>query len=172
MTKEDINKAFEGRLRLKGLDGFEDCEVRQLSGKYIKDLLFDFFEAGIILAGRDKVYIGPKIDIETPSSSEDCVITIEHANTRRMLLRSLKFRQEVFSASFMMQYPAQLLQDFYNYWSEPNRSNTKMRCELQKTWDTKRRLATWARNDFNHYGTSQPTINEQRTEKLADILTD
>ena len=172
MTKEDINKAFEGRLRLKGLDGFEDCEVRQLSGKYIKDLLFDFFEAGIMLGERDKVHDGPRIEIEAPTDERESFFCTDRLSAKKLEARALKFKQEVLSAQFLAVYPPQLLQDFYNYWSEPNRSNTKMRCELQKTWDTKRRLATWARNDFNHYGTSQPTINEQRTKKLADILTD
>lgn len=35
---------------------------------------------------------------------------------------------------------------FWKYWTEPNKSNTKLRFELQKTWDTKRRLDTWFSN--------------------------
>jgi len=40
-----------------------------------------------------------------------------------------------------------LYADFVPYWTEPNKSKTKMRFELEKTWDTKRRLQTWIRND-------------------------
>lgn len=172
MTKEQMNKAFNGRLRLKGLDGFEDCEVRRLSGQYVKELLFDFFEAGMMLAERGVACVGPGIETETPTLLEDCVIVTGQTNADKLKYRSLKFRQEVFSEVFLGQYPVQLLQDFFDYWSEPNRSHTKMRCELQKTWDTKRRLATWAKNDFHHYGTNQPTLDEQRKDKLANILTD
>lgn len=46
MKKEEIDKAFEGRWRIKGFDSYE---VRQLSGKDVKTLCRDFFEAGICL---------------------------------------------------------------------------------------------------------------------------
>lgn len=32
---------------------------------------------------------------------------------------------------------------FVSYWTEPNKSKTRLRYELEKTWDTKRRLLTW-----------------------------
>lgn len=51
MTKEQ-EKAFEGRWRFKG---FDEYEVRQLSGRDIREYCRDFFEAGILLTGRDKV---------------------------------------------------------------------------------------------------------------------
>lgn len=38
---------------------------------------------------------------------------------------------------------------FIEYWTEPNKSKTKMRYEMQTTWDTKRRLLRWANNNFN-----------------------
>ena len=43
-------------------------------------------------------------------------------------------------------YPEQMLKDFCNYWTEPNKSKSKMRFELQQTWDLGRRLQTWANN--------------------------
>lgn len=45
MTKEQ-EKAFEGRWRFKG---FDEYEVRQLSGRDIREYCRDFFEAGILL---------------------------------------------------------------------------------------------------------------------------
>ena len=41
-----------------------------------------------------------------------------------------------------------ILDDFVSYWTEPNKSNTKMRFELQPTFDNKRRLGTWLKNDY------------------------
>tara|TARA_R100000781_G_scaffold93876_1_gene58357 strand:- start:19 stop:771 length:753 start_codon:yes stop_codon:yes gene_type:complete len=38
---------------------------------------------------------------------------------------------------------------FLEYWSEPNKSNTRMRWELEKTWDLSRRLKRWANSNFN-----------------------
>ena len=49
--------------------------------------------------------------------------------------------------TYYPKYPKETLRAFYDYWTEPNRSNTKMRFELEKTWSTKRRLGTWARRE-------------------------
>lgn len=38
------------------------------------------------------------------------------------------------------------LQEFVAYWTEPNKSRTKLRWELEKTWDTGRRLKRWFKN--------------------------
>jgi len=38
------------------------------------------------------------------------------------------------------------IKKFISYWTEPNKSKTKLRWELEKTWDTKRRLGNWMRN--------------------------
>ncbi len=38
-----------------------------------------------------------------------------------------------------------LLAEFFDYWSEPNKKG-KMKFELEKTWDTKRRLFRWQNN--------------------------
>ena len=43
-------------------------------------------------------------------------------------------------------YDESILNGFIDYWTEPNKSNTKMKYELQKTWETKRRIKTWANN--------------------------
>jgi hypothetical protein len=61
--------------------------------------------------------------------------------------RKLKFSHTL--EPFLKTYGKDLLNDFYKYWTEPNVSNSKFRRELQKTWDTQRRLETWAKNDKN-----------------------
>lgn len=46
---------------------------------------------------------------------------------------------------YLEKYPKEMIREFFDYWSEPNRSNTKMRFELEKTWETNRRLSTWSK---------------------------
>lgn len=46
-------------------------------------------------------------------------------------------------------YDTVMIRDFFLYWTEPNKTKTKMLFEMQKTWDTGKRLARWASNDFN-----------------------
>lgn len=45
---------------------------------------------------------------------------------------------------YVGQYPKEMIRAFFDYWSELNKSGTKMRYELEKTWELPRRLATWA----------------------------
>ncbi len=49
---------------------------------------------------------------------------------------------------FAERYGQEMIGQFAEYWTEPNRSNTRMRFELQRTWNTSIRLARWARNDY------------------------
>lgn len=62
-------------------------------------------------------------------------------------VRKLKFAETL--KPFLEIYGKDLCNDFYKYWTEPNRSNTKFRQETEKTWDTARRLEKWAKNDKN-----------------------
>lgn len=56
-------------------------------------------------------------------------------------------RKEKFYASlvpFVDKYGKDMIRDFFDYWSEMNRSKTKMRYEQQATWELALRLKTWA----------------------------
>lgn len=59
-----------------------------------------------------------------------------------------EFRQEL--KQYTLEFGEDMINDFFNYWSEPNRSKTKMRKDIERTWDTHRRLLTWfKRNNEN-----------------------
>lgn len=56
-------------------------------------------------------------------------------------------RKEKFYASlvpFVDKYGKDMIRDFFDYWSEMNRSKSKMRFEQQATWELALRLKTWA----------------------------
>lgn len=59
--------------------------------------------------------------------------------------RKLKFASTL--KPFLDKFGKDLLNDFYFYWTEPNKSNTKFRQEMEKTWDLERRLNQWAKNE-------------------------
>lgn len=62
-------------------------------------------------------------------------------------IRKLKFADTL--KPFVEKYGKEMVRKFYDYWTEPNKSNTKFKQELQKTWDTKRRLDSWNSNNFD-----------------------
>ena len=59
--------------------------------------------------------------------------------------RKLKFASTI--KPYLDIYGKEMLNDFYKYWTEPNKSNTTFRQELEKTWSIERRIETWAKND-------------------------
>lgn len=82
-------------------------------------------------------------------------------NEQRLQERKNKFMSEL--AQYVAVYGDKTIRDFANYWTEANRSNTKMRYEMQPTWNTAMRLATWARRE-------QPESTPQRrTGKTAPM---
>lgn len=65
---------------------------------------------------------------------------------------NIESRKKIFYDSiskFKDSYPKEVLREFYEYWIEPNKSNTKMRFELERTWDLSLRLKKWANNNFS-----------------------
>ena len=71
-------------------------------------------------------------------------------------------------------YGRDMVREFYNYWTEPNKSGTKMRYELEKTWDAKRRVATWANRQHTFSARTVSTNSEEsrqkRTTEAAELI--
>ena len=60
-------------------------------------------------------------------------------------------------------YKESILNGFIDYWTEPNKSNTKMKFELNKTWQTELRLKTWVANQKKW---DKPKSNSKTMSKL------
>lgn len=65
--------------------------------------------------------------------------------TERINDRRLQFKQEL--SLYVSKYGSTMISEFYDYWSELNKSGTKMRFEGEKTWELKKRLTRWANNN-------------------------
>jgi len=85
-------------------------------------------------------------------STIQSIDSIDKHNTNKQInnkasleTRTLAFKEKL--VPFKNKYSIDLLKNFFQYWTEPNHSKTKMLFELQKTFDIERRLVTWARND-------------------------
>ena len=65
-----------------------------------------------------------------------------------------RFSDEVYSYDYSVEIQA----EFIEYWTEPNRSKTKLRYELEKTFDISRRLKTWAKRQKQYTKTEKKNI--------------
>lgn len=72
--------------------------------------------------------------------------------------REQKFRDQL-KPFINNPYPVEMIESFYNYWTEPNKSGTQMKFEMQSTWELKRRLNTWDRRSKEMRGQK----NEKRS---------
>lgn len=60
-------------------------------------------------------------------------------------------RKEEFRLSlvpFVDRYGKEMIRAFFEYWTEPNKSFTKMKYETEKTWDLALRLGTWCNREL------------------------
>jgi len=59
--------------------------------------------------------------------------------------------------------------DFFMYWTEMNKSGTKFRAEMEKTFDVSRRLKRWANNGFNKQKSRFPDHYDSLLMKRLDV---
>lgn len=81
-------------------------------------------------------------------SKENTTKVVQKKDTAtKAATNNLEKRKEAFYESlkpYLSKYPKEMLRKFFDYWSEMNKSRTKMRYEQEKTWETSKRLARWA----------------------------
>jgi len=79
-------------------------------------------------------------------------------------------------SKYVQKYGEEMVRDFFDYWTETNKSGKKMRFEDQNFFDISKRFATWKNKSFNygkpkHYATNTSTTNQEFLTAIADGLT-
>ena len=114
------------------------------------------------------------IDINNNLKETYNINIIDKEKSATNVALNLKKRKEKFVETldpYVSIYGEELIEDFIGYWTEPNKSLTRMRFELERTWDVKRRLLTWATRASQYkksYATRQSA--QQRTDGAAAII--
>ena len=71
-------------------------------------------------------------------------------------------------AKLVKTYDPEMIRAFFDYWTEPNKSKTKMRYELENTWDLPRRLKTWENRDFKFNNKNKNETKSKEYPKFKD----
>ena len=102
------------------------------------------FENGKI-GGMDTFVLGFSVkgEAESPVPQEQILFVEEKRD--RFEEKDEKFREEC--SRYIGEFPEDMVKKFISYWSEPNKSRTKMRWEMETTWETHRRMCNWANRD-------------------------
>lgn len=98
----------------------------------------------------------PNVNDNVYTENTTNVVSKKDAAKAATLKRKEEFYQTL--VPFVGKYGREMIRAFFEYWSELNKPGTKMRCEMQKTWEVNLRLATWAKNEKPQYGKSDTGV--------------
>lgn len=84
----------------------------------------------------------PSTDVEAKKAEQARKLAAAKAAT---LSRKDAFYKSL--VPYVERYGRDMVRDFFDYWSEMNKSETKMRFEQQTTWEVGKRLATWEKRE-------------------------
>ncbi len=93
------------------------------------------------------------LGVRKPNKSKSVVvINPQTILEETKLKKTIENRMSEFENSlqiYLKEFGKDLLNDFYLYWTEKKPNGKKMRFEMEKTFDIKRRLDRWNKNSFN-----------------------
>jgi hypothetical protein len=124
---------------------------------------------------------GVKKNDLTPTQQEKEQVQ-EKEKEKEKLQLTIQDRETDFKKSlqpFLQQYGSDMLNDFFMYWTEKKPKGRKMLYEMQRTFDVKKRLIRWNKNNFNNKNNgksitgnnSKPTLEELH-QRHQQYLTD
>ncbi len=143
IIKESKNTVYSILKELNGFGYVERNRITDSTGKVIK------WELIVYEQPHTKKPQLKKPDVENCTQ----IITDTKINTNLNKIYWIDEIQE-------LNYPKEMKEDFISYWSEESKTG-KTRQSMQKTWNTERRLKTWAKNDKNWNKTKTSKIDAQ-----------
>ena len=143
IIKESKNTVYSILKELNGFGYVERNRITDSTGKVIK------WELIVYEQPHTKKPQLKKPDVEKCTQ----IITDNKINTNINKIYWIDEIQE-------LNYPKEMKEDFKSYWLEETKTG-KTRQSLQRTWNTERRLKTWAKNDKNWNKTKTSKIDAQ-----------
>jgi len=116
--------------------------------------------------------------IDISSNTKNSLITVVNYKSYQLNEKPKKRNLDTVSNKFLIEvsafkelYSVEMLEAFIDYWTEPNKSKTKLRYELQKTFDIARRLKTWNKNE-SKFGTKKNNVMDTWQSVRNEMLND
>lgn len=116
--------------------------------------------------------------IDISSTTKNSLITVVNYKSYQLNDKPKKRNLDTVSNKFIIEvsafkelYSVEMLEAFVDYWTEPNKSKTRLRYELQKTFDIARRLKTWSKNE-SKFGTKKNNVIDTWQSVRNEMLND
>ena len=140
--------------------------ISSKNGETFNEQLLNFSETYQIKKEKNREKIAEWREKQKDTKSVTSYVPVSNLpKVKLSKVNIIKEREEGFiqQVEKFKNYPAYMLKEFIDYWSEQNPSGKKMRFELEKTWDLKRRLERWSANSKLKAPTSKKQPDEART---------
>jgi hypothetical protein len=125
------------------------AEKGHMTLQEIKDILNGDFDCWEKLKSKfteeNGLYYNRKLESVKKTKKKPELVIDRSKIEQRIKENKLKFYEDC--KPYLEKYPKEMLRAFYNYWTELNKSGSKMKYELQQTFEVGKRLATWAGRD-------------------------
>lgn len=185
MTEEQILKAFEGRWRIKGNFGQINSNTATMSFDefydYIKGMCLDFFQTGIMLAERNTMpAYANTMKMEMPITPEEAdappsclvresdILTVEDTFNKWWDMYGKKIDR---TKCFNKWKKLTAKEQFDCIKATPAYVASTPDLQFRRHPMTYLNNKSWENQIIPRNGTDKPTIEQQRIDKLADILT-
>lgn len=100
------------------------------------------------------------------------MVNVNKDINKSIIVSNIEERKKIFKTelnSYLNNpYPLSLIKLFSEYWTEKNKSGTKMRFEMQKTWETNLRLSRWSAGNKD-YDKSQIQSSKPKILTVEDL---
>lgn len=116
---------------------------------------------------------------QTEPKEKEKVKDIEKETTTNVVAKkdaakaaTLSRKEEFYNSliPYVEMYGKDMVRDFFDYWSEMNKSETKMRFEQQPTWETPKRLATWAKREKPNGNRTEQSERDSQQRRLNSAV--
>jgi hypothetical protein len=115
--------------------GFVSSQLIKDKNQIIERRIYITFKSDTIIKNDERGIIKNNEDNKTSINTIKKNININE--------RKLNFKFLIWD---LKEISIEIKNEFFNYWSEANHSNTKMKFELEKTWDLQKRINRWVLN--------------------------
>ena len=158
-----------------GVTGENDKEKAPLNPKIEKEKEENSYNSACItFVGDSEPELFEEGEKPQPKHPETPAVKEETAAEKKARLVALceKREQEFYDSlvPYVEVYGKEMIRAFFDYWTEPNKSGTQMRFELERTWCLSRRLGTWAKNNakYERSSTSRPAASTATGDPSRD----
>lgn len=116
---------------------------------------------------------------QTEPKEKDKVKDIQKETTTNVVAKkdaakaaTLSRKEEFYNSliPYVEMYGKDMVRDFFDYWSEMNKSETKMRFEQQPTWEISKRLSTWAKREKINGNRNNQNERDSQQRKLNSAV--